>query len=150
MNTHNNEQKIAERLAFLTDKQLAGIELNDQESKEMHDLLSIIESVQETTKNTEPSPEFSKKLRTLVLNELQSPKAELNEKIQKVLTKLLGEETFRNNFFLAPEETLLKAGFQLSQAEIAALIELTASDQMNWFTDLDERISKTGLPGSDL
>ena len=150
MNKKIDEQIIAERLADLTDKLLSGIELQKEEQKEMHDLMSIIENIQSSSENTGPSPEFAQKLRKMVLNKLPSKKSELSERVQKVLAKILGEEDFRRDFFSAPEKTLLNAGFQLSPAEIAALKEMTAEDQQKWSSELDERISKSGLPGMDL
>lgn len=145
-----DEQKNSERLADLTDKLLSGVELRKEEQEEIDALMAIVETIQDNTKDSTPSPQFAKNLRKMVLNELPVQKPELSERVQKVLAKLLGEEDFRKNFFLSPEDTLFKAGFQLTTAEIAALIEMTSEDQKEWFSDLDERISKSGLPGADL
>ena len=150
MNKMMDEQKIAERLADLTDKLLSGAELRKEEQEEINALMAIVETIQDNVKDAEPSPQFAKNLKKMMLNELPAQKPELSERVQKVLAKLLGEEDFRKNFFLSPEDTLFKAGFQLTPAEIAALIEMTSEDQKDWFSDLDERISKSGLPGSDL
>jgi hypothetical protein len=97
-----------------------------------------------------PSAAFAARVEAQALAELPAPGQAAGGGLQEVIARLLGEEGFRKGFFAAPEDTLRQAGIQLTAAEMAALKEMEPEDLDDWFTDLDERISKSRLLDIDL
>ena len=142
----NDEKKLAEELAIITDKMLAGeLSLDEIEDDTLREKAAMITKIQKIVGIPKPSPSFASRLRKQVLNELPDSKAGVSEQLQRVIGRLLGDEEFRKNFFSSPETTIQRTGFQLSAVEMAALKEMEPEDMEEWFTDLDERISKSGF-----
>ena len=71
--------------------------------------------------------------------------AEISEKQLKVLEKLIGDEEFRTGFFEDPEAALAKAGLELNEEELAALKKIDQTLIDSFLSDVDERLSKTGM-----
>jgi hypothetical protein len=93
-----------------------------------------------------PSPAFAASLGEQAVAVLPVPEAAASERLRRVIGRLLAERGFRRDFFAAPESTLEGAGILLSSAEMAALRRMEADGLQEWMADLDERISKSGLP----
>jgi hypothetical protein len=93
-----------------------------------------------------PSPEFATRLREQALATLPAPQAVISERLREVINRLLRDDDFRQGFLISPETALQRAGIQLSSAEMAALKKMEPDDLKEWMADLDERISKSGLP----
>lgn len=142
----NDEEKLAEELALVTDQLMAGEKsLDDIDDDALREMAATVHKIQKTIGTPKPSQTFASRLKKQVLSELPDSKAGISEMMQNVIARLLGDEEFRNSFFSAPEATIQRAGFQLSSVEMAALKEMEPEDMGEWFTDLDERISKSGL-----
>jgi hypothetical protein len=141
MAKRKDEKKKAEELATLTDRLLAGESLDPQE---LEGLGGTVQRLRKSSQQS-PDPAFATRLRNLAMAALPKPAPSVSERLQAVISKLLGDEDFRTSFFASPEATLQRAGFQLSPAEIAALKEMEPENLQEWMTDLDERISKSGL-----
>lgn len=148
MSKQKDESELAEHFAEITDLLAAGNEIGTIKDKELRDLVETVVKLQTATRSPAPSPSFAARLRKQALDELPAAKATISERLHEVIARLLGEEDFRNSFFASPEPTLQRAGFQLSAAEIAALKEMEPDNMKEWFSELDERISKSGLPGA--
>ena len=144
MTKKDDQARKAEQFAELTDRLLAGEQIDPAEAGKLAPLLQTVAKL-DATAQTEPSPGLATRIRNLAMAELSGPKATISDRIQEVIKRLIGDEDFRTNFFAAPESTLQQAGFQLTPAEIAALKEMEPENLENWMTDLDERISKSGL-----
>ena len=139
--------KLAEKLADLTDRIFEGEQIDIGEADqtgELGDLAKTVQKLQAASQAT-PDPAFAIRLRNLSMAALPKKKETVSERLQDVINRLIGDEEFRTNFFASPETTLQRAGFQLSPAEIAALKEMEPENLEEWLTDLDERISKSGL-----
>ncbi|MBC8509275.1 MAG: hypothetical protein H8D34_30860 [Chloroflexi bacterium] len=136
-----DEQKLANELADLTDRVFDGEQID---ASELGNLGGTVQKLKAASQAT-PEPNFAIRLRNLALAALPKKKESVSERLQEVIARLVGDEDFRNNFFASPETTLQRAGFQLSPAEIAALKEMEPENMEEWLTDLDERISKSGL-----
>ncbi|MBC8508096.1 MAG: Franean1_4349 family RiPP [Anaerolineales bacterium] len=136
-----DDQKLANELADLTDRIFDGEQI---EASGLDNLGETVQKLQAASQAT-PDPNFAIRLRNLVVAALPKKKESVSERLQEVIARLVGDEEFRNNFFASPEATLQRAGFQLSPAEIAALKEMEPENLEEWLTDLDERISKSGL-----
>ena len=141
MVTKKDEQALAGELADLTDRLFAGEEVD---ADKLGDLAEAVQRLQAASQAT-PDPAFAVRLRNLAMAALPKKKETLSERLQEVINRLIGDEEFRTSFFASPEATLQRAGFQLSPAEIAALKEMEPENLEEWLTDLDERISKSGL-----
>ncbi len=139
-----SEAEAAEELAVLTDRILAGEDISPEELKDFGVEATTLQRLQAAA-NVEPDPAFAIRTRNLALAALPRRKETVSERLQAVIHRLMGDETFRTDFFAAPESTLQQAGFQLSPAEIAALKEMEPENLEEWMSDLDERISKSGL-----
>jgi hypothetical protein len=144
MTKKDDQARKAERFAELTDRLLAGEQIDSTEAEKLAPLLETVASLKANAE-AEPSPGLAIRIRNLTMAELPGPKATISERLQEVIKRLIGDEDFRTNFFAAPESTLQQAGFQLTPAEIAALKEMEPENLENWMSDLDERISKSGL-----
>lgn len=144
MTKKDDQARKAERFAELTDRLLAGEQIDSTEAEKLAPLLETVASLKANAE-AEPSPGLATRIRNLTMAELPGPKATISERLQEVIKRLIGDEDFRTNFFAAPESTLQQAGFQLTPAEIAALKEMEPENLENWMSDLDERISKSGL-----
>jgi hypothetical protein len=144
MPKRKDEQKKAEKLAALTDRILAGENVDPNDFQELDALGKTLLKLHKMTHKAPPSA-FTKRTRNLASAELPKPAPSVSKRLQEVISKLLGDEAFRNSFFASPEATLQRAGYQLSPAEVAALKEMEPEDLEEWMTDLDERISKSGL-----
>lgn len=144
MTKKKDEQSLANQLADLTDRIYEGEEINVENLGELGDLAKTVQKLQ-TASQAEPDPNFAIRLRNLVTAALPKKKETVSDRLQEVISRLIGDEDFRTNFFASPETTLQRAGFQLSPAEIAALKEMEPENLEEWLTDLDERISKSGL-----
>ncbi len=141
-----DEQTLADTLANLTDRIFEGEQIDASELglEDMQELAKTVQKLQAASQAT-PDPNFAIRLRNLSMAALPKKKETVSERLQEVIARLIGDEDFRNNFFASPEATLQRAGFQLSPAEIAALKEMEPENLEEWLTDLDERISKSGL-----
>ena len=144
MTKKDDQKEKAEKLARLTDRLLEGGRVDPVEAGELAPLLQTVARLEKIAQ-TEPSPGLADRLLNLVMAELPDPSVSVSDRLQKVIARLIGDEVFRKNFFVAPESTLQQAGFQLTPAEIAALKEMEPENLESWMTDLDERISKSGL-----
>ena len=136
-----DEQKLANELADLTDRIFDGEQIDAAELDNLGETVQKLKAASQAT----PDPNFAIRLRNLAMATLPKKKESVSERLQEVIARLVGDEDFRNNFFASPEATLQSAGFQLSPAEIAALKEMEPENLEAWLTDLDERISKSGL-----
>lgn len=58
-----------------------------------------------------------------------------------VVSRLLDEQSFRENFYLSPVSALRNTGFHLSPVEIAVLEEMEPESLAEWFSGTDERAS---------
>jgi hypothetical protein len=140
-----DKQTLANELADLTDRIFEGEQIDAENLGDLSELAKTVQKLQAASQ-AEPDPAFAIRLRNLSLAALPKKKKEtVSERLQEVISRLIGDEEFRTNFFASPEATLQRAGFQLSPAEIAALKEMEPEDLEEWLTDLDERISKSGL-----
>ncbi len=139
-----DEQTLANELAELTDRIFEGEQIDVENLGDLGDLAKTVQKLQ-TASQAEPDKAFAIRLRNLTLAALPQKKETVSERLQEVISRLIGDEEFRTNFFASPEATLQRAGFQLSPAEIAALKEMEPENLEEWLTDLDERISKSGL-----
>ena len=139
----------SEDLADFTDRLTGGKKVKPAEDPALRELADTAAKIYEIAANAAPSSEFSTCLRSQLLAELPgpAPQSTFSERFNDVVTRLLGEADFRESFFISPEKALHQAGFQLSPAEIAALKEMEPENMEGWFSDLDERISKSGLSG---
>ncbi|MBL7162394.1 MAG: Franean1_4349 family RiPP [Anaerolineales bacterium] len=150
MAKRKDEQTLAGELADLTDRifageQIDGATLGDAgDADQAGDLANTVQKLK-TTSQTTPDSAFAIRLRNLAMAALPQKKETVSERLNEVISRLVGDEDFRNNFFASPETTLQRAGYQLSPAEIAALKEMEPENLQEWMTDLDERISKSGL-----
>ncbi len=144
MVTKKDEQALAGKLADLTDRLFEGEEVNVEKLDQLGDLAETVQRLHAASQAT-PDPAFAIRLRNLAMAALPKKKETLSERLQEVINRLIGDEEFRTSFFASPEATLQRAGFQLSPAEIAALKEMEPENLEEWLTDLDERISKSGL-----
>jgi hypothetical protein len=144
MTQKDDQARKAERFAELTDRLLAGEAIDPAEVGDLAPLLKTMSKLNANAQ-AEPSPGLATRIRNLAMADLPGPKATISERLQEVIKRLIGDEDFRTNFFTAPESTLQQAGFQLTPAEIAALKEMEPENLENWMSDLDERISKSGL-----
>jgi hypothetical protein len=144
MTKKDDQARKAERFAELTDRLLAGEQIDSAEAEKLAPLLEAVVNLKANAE-AEPSPGLATRIRNLAMAELPGPKATISERLQEVIKRLIGDEDFRTNFFAAPESTLQQAGFQLTPAEIAALKEMEPENLETWMSDLDERISKSGL-----
>ncbi len=144
MTKKDDQARKAERFTELTDRLLAGEQIDPAEAEKLAPLLETVANLNANAE-AEPSPGLATRIRNLAMAELPGPKATISERLQEVIKRLIGDEDFRTNFFTAPESTLQQAGFQLTPAEIAALKEMEPENLENWMSDLDERISKSGL-----
>ncbi len=144
MTKKDDQARKAERLAELTDRLLAGEQIDPAEAEKLAPLLQTVANLKANAE-ADPSPGLATRIRNLAMAELPGPKTTISERLQEVIKRLIGDEDFRTNFFTAPESTLQQAGFQLTPAEIAALKEMEPENLENWMSDLDERISKSGL-----
>lgn len=139
-----DEQELANKLADLTDQIFDGEQIDASELGELEGLANTVQKLQAASQAT-PDPAFAIRVRNLSMAALPKKKETVSERLQEVISRLIGDEDFRTNFFASPEATLQRAGFQLSPAEIAALKEMEPENLEEWLTDLDERISKSGL-----
>lgn len=144
MSKKKDHTQLAEELAALTDRILAGEDLSLAEAGKLGAAAETIQRLKAAA-TAEPDPAFAIRARNLAVAALPKPKETVSERLQAVISRLIGDEEFRRNFFAAPENTLQRAGFQLSPAEIAALKEMEPENLEEWLSDLDERISKSGL-----
>jgi hypothetical protein len=144
MAKRKDKQMLADELADLTDRIFEGEEIDTTELGELGDLAKTVQRLRVASDAT-PDPAFATRTRNLAMAALPRKKETVSERLQEVISRLIGDEKFRTNFFASPEATLQRAGFQLSPAEIAALKEMEPEDLEEWLTDLDERISKSGL-----
>jgi hypothetical protein len=71
--------------------------------------------------------------------------AEISERQLKVLEKLIGDEEFRTGFFEDADAAIAKAGIELNEEELAGLKGLDLGVLKSTLTDLDLRLSKTGV-----
>ena|GEM_PF-1199850 len=71
--------------------------------------------------------------------------AEISEKQLKVLEKLIGDEEFRASFFEDADAAIAKAGIELNEEELAGLKGFDFGFLKSTLTDLDARLSKTGV-----
>ncbi|MCJ7624763.1 MAG: Os1348 family NHLP clan protein [Anaerolineaceae bacterium] len=144
------EEKIwIEELAAFTDRLTGGKRVKPIENAALRELADTVIKIHAIAVNAVPSPEFSASLRRQVLAELPEPTPQptFSERFKDVVARLLGEADFRDSFFASPEAALRRAGIRLSPVEIAALKEMEPENMQEWFSDLDERISKSGLGG---
>jgi len=139
-----DEQKMANELADLTDRIFEGEKIDATDTGEVGNLGETVQKLKAASQAT-PDPAFAIRQRNLAMAALPKKKETVSQRLQEVIARLVGDEEFRNNFFASPESTLQRAGFQLSPAEIAALKEMEPENLEEWLTDLDERISKSGL-----
>jgi hypothetical protein len=139
-----DKQTLANELADLTDRIFVGEQIEAENLGDLKDLAQTVQKLQ-TASQVEPDPAFAIRLRNLSMAALPRKKETVSDRLQEVISRLIGDEEFRTNFFSSPEATLQRAGFQLSPAEIAALKEMEPENLEEWLTDLDERISKSGL-----
>lgn len=139
-----DEQTLANELAELTDRIFEGEQIEVENLGDLKDLAKTVQKMQ-TVSQAEPDQAFAIRLRNLSMAALPKKKETVSERLQEVISRLIGDDEFRTNFFASPEATLQRAGFQLSPAEIAALKEMEPENLEEWLTDLDERISKSGL-----
>ena len=143
MSKKNDPTQLAEALAVLTDRILNGDDISPEEAQELGAAAQTLQRLKAVI-TAEPDPAFAIRTRNLAMAALPKAKAGISERLQEVISRLIGDEDFRRNFFAAPENTLHQAGFQLSPAEIAALKEMEPENLEEWISDLDERISKSG------
>ena len=142
------EEELAKRLAEITELLEAGEPLDEKGAAEMQDLADALKKIRKVTRaNPAPSRAFANRLRQKVLSELRMPQPTVSQQMKEVIARLIKDAEFRNSFFTSPEAVLNRAGFQLSPAEIAALKSMEPEDLNEWFSDLDDRISKSGLSG---
>lgn len=144
MTKKKDEQTLANELAELTDRVFDGEQIDVENLGDLEDLAKTVQKL-EAVSQAEPDPAFAIRARNLAMAALPKKKETVSERLQEVISRLIGDEEFRTNFFASPESTLRRAGFQLSPAEIAALKEMEPENLEEWLTDLDERISKSGL-----
>jgi len=144
MSKKKDEQTLADKLADLTDHIFEGEQIDAADADQVSDLVKTVQKLQAAS-DAAPDPAFATRLRNLAMAALPRKKESVSERLQEVISRLIGDEDFRTNFFASPETTLQRAGFQLSPAEIAALKEMEPENLEEWMTDIDERISKSGL-----
>jgi len=147
MAKRKDEQTLAGELADLTDRIFASEQIDAAtlgDADQAGDLANTVQKLKTASQAT-PDSAFAIRLRNLAMAALPRKKETVSERLNEVISRLVGDEDFRNNFFASPETTLQRAGYQLSPAEIAALKEMEPENLQEWMTDLDERISKSGL-----
>jgi hypothetical protein len=137
---------LAESLAGMTDSLMAGEPVGLAEAGELPALGETVARLRTVLCVGPPSLEFATRLRERALAALAAPGVVISERLREVIARLVGEEAFRRDFLVAPETTLRRAGVQLSSVEMAALKRMEPDDLREWMADLDERISKSGLP----
>lgn len=149
MAKQGDKKSKIEELAAFTDRLTGGKRVKPVEDAALRELTDMVAKIHEVAVDATPSVEFSARLRRQVFAELPEPipQPTFSERFKGVVARLLGEADFLESFFISPEKTLHRAGIQLSAVEIAALKEMEPENMGEWFSDLDERISKSGLGG---
>jgi hypothetical protein len=145
MAKRRDETTLAEKLAEITDHLVAGESVGLVEEGELEALVETVIKLRAAIA-TPPSPEFAARLREQALAALPAPQVAVSERLREVIGRLLRDEDFRRGFLASPEAALQRAGVQLTAAEMAALKKMEPDDLKEWMADLDERISKSGLP----
>lgn len=146
MSNQSDETQDAEQLAHFTDHLLDGdVEYTIPEGI-MYDLAEIVERLRKAITGKQPSKEFSSELRDKTLRIFDASTEEASEGFKGLIQRLLQDEAFRKQFVSSPGDYLKQIADQLSPAEMAALQALSPEDIKKWATDLDERISRIGLP----
>ncbi|MBC8492852.1 MAG: hypothetical protein H8D43_03625 [Chloroflexi bacterium] len=64
----------------------------------------------------------------------------------KVLQNLIADDDFRKSFFEDPEAALAGAGLEVSEEDLAALKKIDQAAIDNFLSEVEERLSRTGLP----
>ena len=146
MTERRDETTLAEKLAEITDHLVAGEPVGPVEEGEMAALVETVAKLRTAIVTAQPSPEFAARLREQVLAALPASQVTVSERWREVIGRFLEDEDFRRGFLASPEAALQRAGIQLSSAEMAALKKMEPDDLKEWMADLDERISKSGLP----
>lgn len=146
MTKRRDETVLAEKLAEMTEHLLAGELVESVQEGELKALVETVVKLRAAMVTAPPSPEFAAHLREQVLAALPVPQLAISERLREVISRLLREEDFRQGFLASPETALQQAGIQLSSVEMAALKRMEPDDLKEWMADLDERISKSGLP----
>jgi hypothetical protein len=150
MTEHEEEGVAPEALAFdlaaITDSMVAGEPVGPVRDGALAGLVETVARMREALGVAAPSPALAASLREQAVSALPAPSIAASERLRHVIGRLVAEKGFRGDFFAAPETTLAQAGIQLSSAEMAALMRLQADGLQEWMADLDERISKAGLP----
>jgi hypothetical protein len=146
MTERRDETVLAEKLAEITDHLVMGEPVGLVEEGELEALVETVVKLCAVIATAPPSPEFAARLREQVLAALPAPQVAVSERLREVIGRLLRDEDFRRGFLASPEAALQRAGVQLTAAEMAALKKMEPDDLKEWMADLDERISKSGLP----
>jgi hypothetical protein len=146
MTERRDEATLAEKLAEITDHLVADEPVGPVEEGELATLVETVAKLRATITTAPPSPEFAVRLREQALAALPAPPIAISERLREVINRLLRDEDFRRGFLISPETALRQAGLQLSSAEMAALKRMEPDDLKEWMADLDERVSKSGLP----
>lgn len=74
----------------------------------------------------------------------------LSEGLQRLISRVLRDVAFRAQFLGDPIGAALGAGFDLREAELAALKEMDTQQLSAALEELDERVSKSGVGIEDL
>jgi hypothetical protein len=146
MTERRDETALAEKLAEITDHLVAGEPVGAVEEGEMAALVETVAKLRAAMVTAQPSAEFAARLCEQALAALPAPETAISERLREVINRLLRDQDFRQGFLASPEAALQRAGIQLSSAEMAALKKMEPDDLKEWMADLDERISKSGLP----
>lgn len=145
MTERRDETTLAKKLAEITDHLVAGEPVGPVKEGELAALVETVVKLRAATATAPPS-EFAARLREQALAALPAPRTTISERWREVIGRLLRDKDFRRDFLASPEAALQRAGIQLSSAEMAALKRMEPGDLKEWMADLDERISKSGLP----
>jgi hypothetical protein len=146
MTERRDETVLAEKLAEITDRLAVGEPVGPVEEGEQAALVETVVKLRAAIATAPPSPEFAARLREQALAALPAPQVTISERLREIIGRFLKDEDFRRGFLASPEAALRQAGVQLSNAEMAALKKMEPDDLKEWMADLDERISKSGLP----
>jgi hypothetical protein len=146
MTERGDERALAEGLAGMTDALMAGEPVGLVEDGELPALGETVARLRTVLCVGPPSPEFATRLRERALAVLAAPAVVISERLREVIARLVEDEAFRRDFLIAPETALRRAGVQLSSVEMAALKKMEPDALREWMADLDERVSKSGLP----
>lgn len=146
MTERRDETTLAEKLAEITDHLVVGEPEGPVEEGELAALVETVVRLRSVIATAPPSAEFAARLREQALAALPTPQMAISERLREVINRLLRDQDFRQGFLASPEAALQRAGIQLSSAEMAALKKMEPDDLKEWMADLDERISKSGLP----